>query len=145
MTRTILDVTDQAFRLVQRFQDGFDNLQVGSLIVSADVVNLTDASLVENQVDRLTMVGYVQPVADIRAVTVYRKFLVCQRTADHQRNQLLREMIWTVVIGAAGYCHRKPVSSMVCQYKQIRTRLGRRVRAGGMKRGRLREEEIRAV
>ena len=49
MTRTILDVTDQAFRLVQRFQDGFNNLQVGPLIMSADVVNLTDASLVENQ------------------------------------------------------------------------------------------------
>ena len=58
MTRTILDVTDQAFRLVQRFQDGFNNLQVGPLIVSADVVNLTDASLVENQIDRLTMIGY---------------------------------------------------------------------------------------
>ena len=80
MTRTILDVTDQAFRLVQRFQDGFDNLQVGPLIVSADVVNLTDAPLVENQIDRLTMIGYVQPVADVRAVAVYRKFLVCQRT-----------------------------------------------------------------
>ena len=47
MTRTILDVTDQAFRLIQRFQDGFDNLQVGSLIVSTDVVNLADASLME--------------------------------------------------------------------------------------------------
>ena len=68
MTRTILDVADQAFRLVQRFQDGFDNLQVGPLIVSADVVNLTDASLVENQIDRLTMIGYVQPVANVRAV-----------------------------------------------------------------------------
>ena len=45
MTRTILDVTDQAFRLVQRFQDGFNNLQVGPLIVSADVVNLTTRPL----------------------------------------------------------------------------------------------------
>ena len=58
---------------------------------------------------------------------------------------ILRKMIWTVVVGAAGYCHRKSVGSMVCQYKQIRTRLGRRVRAGCMKRGCLREEEIRAV
>ena len=80
MARTILDVTDQAFRLVQRFQDGFDNLQVGPLIVSANIVNLTDASLVENQIDRLTMIGYVQPVADVRAVTVYRKLLL---TAFH--------------------------------------------------------------
>ena len=89
MARTILDVTDQAFRLVQRFQDGFDNLQVGSLIVSADIVDLTDASLVENQIDRLTMIGYVQPVADVRTVAVSPEVpSACQRTADHQRNQL---------------------------------------------------------
>ena len=56
---------DEAFRLAQFFADQLHDVDVAHLVVSADVVNLTDASLVDDEVDGLAVVLYVQPVADI--------------------------------------------------------------------------------
>ena len=113
--------------------------------MSADVINLTDTSVVDDQVDGLTVVGNMEPVADILACSVYRKRLVCEGTADHQRNQLLREVVRAVVVGAAGDRHRKSVGSVVSENEKICACLGGRVRAGGVERCLLCEEEIRAV
>ena len=56
---------DQAFRLAQLLTDELDDIDVLHLVVAADVVNLTDTSFVDDQVDGLAVVLYIQPVADI--------------------------------------------------------------------------------
>ena len=91
------------------------------------------------------MVGYVQPVSDILTVSVYRKLFVCQCAADHKRNQLLREVIRAVVVGASGNGNRGTEGSVVSQYKQVCACFGCRVRAGGVDRGILCKEQVRAI
>ena len=66
--------------------------------MTTDVVNLADTSLVDDQIDRLAVILDVQPVTNVFAGTVYRKRLVIQCVGDHKRNQLLREVIWSVVV-----------------------------------------------
>ena len=113
--------------------------------MSADVINLTDTSVVDDQVDGLTVVGNMEPVTDILACSVYRKCLVSEGTADHQRDQLLREVVRTVVVGAAGDRHRESVGSVVSENEEVSACLGGRIRAGGVERCLLCEEEVRAV
>ena len=50
-----------------------------------------------------------------------------------------------VVVRAAADRHRQSIGSVVCHDKQIRRCLGGTVRAGGMDRGILMEEQIRAI
>ena len=113
--------------------------------MSADIVYLSLAALVDHQINGLTVVGYMEPVADIFTGSVYGKLLICQGAADDQRDQLLWKMVGAVVVGAAGYGHRQPVGSVVSQNEKICACLGRRIGAGSMKRGGLRKKEIWAV
>ena len=65
VTLAVSNVSDQAFRLAQLLTDELDDIDVLHLVVAADVVNLTDTALVDDQVDGLAVVLYIQPVADI--------------------------------------------------------------------------------
>ena len=79
-----------------------DDLDVLLLVVSADIVSLEQSSLLLYHVDGLRMILYIQPVADIFAVSVYRKLLAVKGIVDDQRNQLLGELERTVIVGAVG-------------------------------------------
>ena len=74
------------------------------------------------------MVGDIEPVADIFPCTVNRQLLIRQRAADNERNQLLGEMVGSVVVGAAGNGHRQAVGPLVSLYQKIRPCLGGTVR-----------------
>ncbi len=87
--------------------------------MSANVVNLAYFTFMDNQVDCFAMVGYVQPVSDILASSIYWKFLICQGAADDQWNQLLREMIWTIVVGASGNGNRGTEGSVVSENEKV--------------------------
>ena len=84
--------------------------------MSADIVDLAYTAIVDDQVDRLAVILYIQPVTDIFALSVYRKRLVIQRIGNHQRNELLREMIWSIVVGTSADRHRKSISPMISQH-----------------------------
>ena len=47
---------------------------------------------------------------------------------DKQRNQLLRELIWPVIVGAVGYYRRHPVGVVIGPDKMVRAGLGSAVR-----------------
>ena len=145
VARAVLYELDQALRLVKRPENGLYHLQIGPLVVSADVVDLSHAALSDHQVDGRAMVGDIEPVADIFPCTVNRQLLIRQRAADDERNQLLREMVGSVVVGAAGNGHRQAVGPVVGQHKEIRRRLRAGIGARGMNRGLLREEQVRTV
>ena len=106
MTLTVANMGNQTLRLTQLFADDLYNLDVLLLVVTADIVDLANTTLVDNQVDSLAVVFHIQPVADIQALTVNRQRLVSQSISDHQRNELLREVIRTIVVGATRDRHR---------------------------------------
>ena len=60
--------------------------------MSADVICLEQTSLLLYHVDSLGMIHNIEPVADILAVTIYRKLLALERIVDDQRDQFLREL-----------------------------------------------------
>ena len=136
---------DQALRLAERPADQPDDLDVLLFVVSADVVHLADPSVPDDPIDRLAVILDIQPVAHIETLTVHRKRLVRQRIDNHQRNQLLRKMVRTVVVGAARDGHRQSVGAVIRHDQQIRRRLGRRIRTARVDRRLLREEQIRPV
>ena len=87
----------------------------------------------------------MEPVTDIFTGSVYGKLFICQGAADDQGDQLLREMIGAVVVGAARYGHRQSVRSVVRQHEKVCACLRGRIGAGGVERGCLCKEEIRTV
>lgn len=56
MTQPILDMFNQGIIFSKGLQDRFDNLEIASLIVTADVVNLPVPSFSDNQVNGVAVV-----------------------------------------------------------------------------------------
>ena len=139
------DVLDEVFGLAELLEDGLDDVDVGALIVAADVVDLADAALLQDQVDGMAVILDVEPVADVLAVAVDRQLLVGQRVDDHQRDELLREVVRAVVVRAARDRRRDLVGAMVGHDEQVSTGLRSRIRARRLEVRLFREEEIRAV
>lgn len=65
------DVLDEVFGLAELLEDGLDDVDVGALIVAADVVDLADASLLQDEVDGVAVILDIEPVADVLAVAPY--------------------------------------------------------------------------
>ena len=145
MSFTVGHIGDQTFRLAQFLADQLHDIDVLHLVVSADIVYLTDASFVDHQIDRLAVIFHIQPVSYVQTFPVNRKRLVMQCIDHHQRDQFLREMIRTVVVGAAADGHRQSEGSVICQHQKVCACLGRTVRAAGMDRCLFGKEQIRAV
>ena len=74
------------------------DLNVLFFIVAAHIIDLTRLPMLQHDIDRLRMVLHIQPVADIFAVPIDRQCFSCQCIVDHERDQLLRELIGPVVI-----------------------------------------------
>ena len=92
------NVRDQTFRLAELFADDLDDVDVSHFVMTADVVHLSDASFVNDQIDRATVIFNIKPVANVESFAINRKRLVVQGLDDHQRNQFFRKMIRAVVV-----------------------------------------------
>ena len=60
-------------------------------------------------IDGTGMIHYIQPVAHVLTLTIYWQWLAMTDIVDEQRNQLLWELVWTVVVRAVGYDGRHTV------------------------------------
>lgn len=138
-------VLDEVLALAEFLQDRLDDIDVRALIVAADVVDLADAALLQNEVDGMAVVLDIEPVADILAVAVNRQLLVRKRVDDHQRDELFRKMVRTVVVRAARNRRRQLVRAVVSHDQEVRAGLRSRIRARRLEVRLLREEQIRTV
>lgn len=145
MSRSVLDIVDQGLRLAQGLQDGLDDLEVGSLVVSADVVDLAVAAVSDDQVDGVVVVTDIEPVTDVGTIAVDRKGFVMHRLLDHERDELLRELVGTVVVAASADGDRKTEGPMVCHDKEVCAGLAGGIRGAGLDWGVLGEEQVRSV
>ena len=141
----VRNISDQALGLAELTADDLNDIDILHLIVSADIVHLAHAALVDHKVDGTAMVLNIEPVSHILALAVYRERLVIQRIRDHKRDKLLRKMIRTVIIRAAADRYRQPVSPVVSQHQKVSPRLRRAVRTRSMDRRLLGKEKIRPV
>ena len=113
---TVSDICDQTLRLAKFFTNNLNNINVGHLIVTTSIIYFTDSALMNDQVNSTAMILYIQPVTDIFSLAVYRKRLIIQRICDHQRDQFLRKMVWSIVVRAAADRYRQTVCAVICQY-----------------------------
>ena len=101
-----LRTTEQS---IHGLDNHLDDIDVLPLIETADVVSLGNLALVENHIDGTGMIYYIQPVAHVLTLTIYWQWLAMTDVVDEQRNQLLWELVWTVVVGAVGHDGRHTV------------------------------------
>ena len=104
---------DEALRLAQLLTDELDDIDVPHLVVPADVVHLPHAPFVDDEVDRLAVILHIQPITHVLALAVHGQRLIVERVRDHKRNELLGELIRTIVVRATADGHGKSVCSMV--------------------------------
>ena len=105
-SRTAKDALELLISLLETYGQGgncgFDHdfyyVNVFLLVVASDIVNLSDSSLVDNQIDCLAVILNIQPVTHIFAFAVNRQRLVGECICNHQRNQLFREVIRSIVV-----------------------------------------------
>jgi len=69
---------------------------------------------------------------------------VIENIVDHQRNELLGEMIGPVIIAAVGKYYRQAIRMVPGHHKMIGGRFGRRIRASGIVGRLLRKETFMA-
>ena len=142
---TVSDIGNQTLWLAQFLADQLDNVDVLHFIVTAYIVDFADLAVVDDEVNCLAVILYIQPVTHIFALAVNRQRLVCQGIGDHQRNQLFREVIRAIVVGASGNRYRETISSVVSQYQQICTCFRRGVGAAGVDGSLFGKEQVRSV
>ena len=90
------------------------------LVMSTYIVGFKQSSFFLYHVNCFCMVFYIQPVTNILTITVNRKFFALKRIIDNQRNQFLRELIRSVVIGTVCNIRRELISIHICFYQHIR-------------------------
>ena len=149
VAQTVGDVLDEVLAdavilqaVVELLDDGLDDEDIGALVVAADVVDLADLAAVADHVDGFAVILNVQPVADLHSVAVDGQLLVVLDIVDHQGDQLLRELVGAVVVGAAGDVDGHPVGVMEGHNEHIGAGLGGGVGAVGAQRGGLHEEAL---
>ena len=101
-----LRATEQS---INSLDNHLDDVDILPLVETADVVSLGNLTLVENHIDGTGMIHYIQPVAHILTLTIYRQWLAMTDVVDEQRNQLLRELVWAVVVRAVSHDGRHTV------------------------------------
>ena len=98
----------------------FDDIDILPLVETTDIVGLGNLTLVENHIDGTGMIYYIQPAAHILTLTIYRQWLAMTDVVDEQRNQLLRELVWAVVVRAVGHDGRHTVCIVESTNKMVR-------------------------
>ena len=115
-------------QFVEDVADQIDDLQVRTLVAAADVVLLTKPAGFERQQDTRAVIFDVHPVAHVAAVAVDRERTPFDGVQDHQRNQLLRELVGSVVVRAVGDDRRHAVRMEIRPDQMVCRRLARRIR-----------------
>ena len=96
-----------------------DDVDVLPFVEAADVVGFGYLAFMENEVDGACVVNYVEPVANVFALAINRKRLALADIVDEQRNQLLRELIRSVVVRAVGHDGRHAVCIVEGTHKVV--------------------------
>ena len=101
MPRAIGHELDQRLVPAGQLDDLPDHGQVVALVRPTAVVDLARRSVLERVTDPAREVLHEQPVPHVLPIPVHRQAVARQRVQDHQRDQLLRVLVRSVVVRAA--------------------------------------------
>ena len=117
MSEAVGDVCDEihilTFLASEQTIDGInynlDDVDVLPLVESSDVVCLSHLALMEDDVDGAGVIHYIQPVAHILSLALYRQRFAVADIVDEQWDELLGELIGSVVVRTVGHDGRHSV------------------------------------
>ena len=112
---------------INSLDNHLDDIDVLPLVETTDVVSFGNLTLVENHINGTSMIHNIQPVAHVLTLTIYWQWLAMTDVVDEQWNQLLWELVWTVVIRAVGHDGRHTVCIVESTHEVVRTCLRCRV------------------
>ena len=136
-------VRNEAFRLMKLLANELYNVDIAHFVVTADVVDFPSSPLPDDEVDSLAMVFYVEPIAHVQTIAIDGQGLIVEGVDDHEGNELFREMVRPIVVGAAGNSNGQAVRPVIGQNEEVCAGFGAAVRARRMERRRFRKEEVR--
>ena len=87
---------------VDRIDQYFYEVNVFPLIEPAYIIGVGYLSFVEDGVNRSRMVFHEEPVTDIFSPAIDRERLSVPYIVDKQWNQLLRKLVWPVIVRTVG-------------------------------------------
>ena len=132
MTLSVLNICDEVIidmclplvicgqHFLYRIYYDLNDLDILLLVMAADIILLTKAPFFKHHVDGLCVIHDIQPVTHVLAVPVYRQLLARQDIIDDERDELFRELVWSVVITAVRYHGREMICVNICLYHEIR-------------------------
>lgn len=124
----VLDPRDLVPTRAAAVKQGLRELDVGQLHVTADVVDAPALASLESKLDAAAVVVHVDPAADVPAIAVERDRQPVEEVSGKERDDLLGELVGTVVVGAPRDEDIEPVGPEVGAGHEVPAGLGRRVR-----------------
>ena len=91
--------------LVHQLTERADEFDILAFVVAADIVGFADSAFRDDGVKRFSVVGHIQPVADVFAFSIDWNRFTTQAFKDHHGNQLFRELIGAIVIRSIRHQH----------------------------------------
>ena len=76
-------------------------LQIGSFVVAANIVDLASAATFQNRGQGFAVVFYMQPVTHILTIAIKGDLLAGEQIRYEQRDDFFRELIAAEVIGTS--------------------------------------------
>ena len=114
----------QTLRLSKRPANKLHNINICHLVAATNIIDLSVPAMMDYHIHRPAMVIYMDPIANIYPLSLYRQRLILKSIKHHKRNQLLRELAWSVIIRTSADSHRQAISSVICHDHQVCSCLG---------------------
>src|SRR5690554_1202702 len=105
--------------LLEDVAEGVHDFDVLFFVMAADVVGFAGFAFGDDFVEGAGVIFHKQPVADLVAFAVDRERLAFQGVEDHQRDELFREVVGAVVVGAIGDQYRQAVGALPGSYQVV--------------------------
>ncbi len=113
MPQPVRHKPDEIAALAQFLHDPFGHIDVPDFVVGADVIRLSDAPPLDDEIDRPAVVLDMQPVPDVCPFPVKRQALSLQGMRDKKRDELFRILVGPVVVAGPDDDNRQPVRHRV--------------------------------
>ena len=98
VTSSILDEGDLVLGPADSFENRLGHFEIGSFFTGANIVDFAGSALTEYEIKRPTVVLNIDPLANVRPVTVYGEFFACSSILDELRDEFLRMLPWAEVV-----------------------------------------------
>ena len=106
-----------------------NHVEVRLLIPAPYIISLADFTRLQHAADSRSVVLHIEPVTDLLTVAVDRERLACKSIVNDKWDELLREMVWAVVVGAVGGQDRQPIGVVLGADEVVRGGLAGRIGA----------------